>query len=110
MRKRFFRLAALILGALAIPALAWRVIQTSAPERFRPDLFGRQPARTHVAPKAPDGFLEAKLSFDTFKGAHAMLPIEAVHRDVVPFPETKIIDNPGVLERFPVSEKRIMRP
>ena len=39
-----------------------------------------------------------------------MLPIEAVHRNVVPFPETKVIDNPGVFERFPVSEKRIKRP
>ena len=66
-----------------------------------------QPGTT---PGTSPHFLDQELSFEPPKGSDAMLTVEDVQRASVPFPETIVIDDPAVLERFPVREKQIKRP
>ena len=99
-----------MVGVLGVSLLIWQVYRSWPSGEFELPALAIEATQSNKSPMASDGFLDSKASFGPIKGSDFMLPIESVQRASAPFRDTIVLDDAGVLERFPTREKRIMRP
>ena len=111
MTKRRIQIRALIVGVLGVAfIIVWHACRSWPSSEFRLRPLAPEARKAGEPRFASDGFLDSQVSFGPIKGSTFMLPVESVQRASASFRDTIVLDDPGVLERFPTREKRIRRP